>query len=103
MIRVPCSTVDGEPEALYRTPAQIRRDIYKIKERIDRTNERLNIREMISGVMDMCLTEEPARVIAQLEQIVGEASDTLDALRQLGSELEMLREELGEARWAVSR
>ena len=44
------STYEGEPARLYRTPAEIGRDIVMIKDRINKTREMLNIRGLLTDI-----------------------------------------------------
>lgn len=89
--------IKGIPPRIYRTPAEIRRDIEEISERIESANESLNIRSLITELL--CGGEEPPeRLIPELYEVVSEANAALSALEELNAELDALREELCEVR-----
>lgn len=101
-MRVLSSVTEGEYYALYRSPAEIRRDISNIKNRISEATAMLNIRSLVSEIMDEWLLESPQKAITELETVVSDAYDTLEALKSLNEELDMLRDELREAKWAAA-
>ena len=74
---------DGIPPALYRTPAQIKRDMARIVKEIKEADEMLSVRNILTEMIDELATEEPARWIEELLH---------DALSELAVELE-------EAKW----
>ena len=100
-MRVLSSVTEGECDTLYRSPAEIKRDISSIKKRISEATSMLNVRSLVSEIMDEWLLESPEKAITELEAVVSDAYDTLEALKALNEELDMLRDELREAKWAA--
>ena len=95
------STYEGEPARLYRSPEKIREDILDIKTRIALVNSRLNIRNVLTAMLDECAKGEPEKWIPALSAIVSEAEDTLDSLKSLRESLDILGEELEDTKWAL--
>jgi uncharacterized Fe-S cluster-containing MiaB family protein len=77
---------------IYRTPNEIRKEIWDIKERIEEVNERLNIRELMDNILsgEEVGAEECSEVSALLES----ALEALDELRELNGMLDELKAEL---------
>lgn len=90
---------DGIPPALYRTPAQIKRDIAHIVKEIKEADEMLSVRNILTEMIDELATEEPARWIEELEVTVAEAREAMDRLERLHNALAELSVELEEAKW----
>ncbi len=76
---------------LYRSPDEIKSDIYEIRERIASVNELFNIRELIANVITESAGEDMRRV-AQA------AADLADAAEEASLELSVLNENLSELR-----
>lgn len=92
------STYEGEPARLYRTPGEIRRDINSIKDKIQKTDEMLNIRNILTEMIGECAAGEPEKWLPILKSIVSEAEDSLEMLRELKDNLDLLTSELEETR-----
>ena len=95
------STYEGEPARLYRSPDKIREDIFAIKTKIDSVDSMLNIREVLSELMDTYCASEPEKWIPALSDIVADAEETLDHLKTLRESLDILCEELEDTKWAL--
>ncbi len=95
------STYEGEPARLYRSPESIRKDIFEIKTKIESVDSMLNIRSVLTGLIDECADGEPEKWIAALSEIVADAEETLDKLKRLRQSLDCLFEELEDTRWAL--
>lgn len=95
------STYEGEPARLYRSPDKIRQDIFEIKTKIESVNQRLNIRNILSEVMDEYAYGEAEKWIPALSDIVFEAEETLNNLKSLRESLDALCEELEDTKWAL--
>ena len=85
--------------ALYRTPAQIKKDIARIVKEIKEADEMLSVRNILTEMIDEFATEEPARWIEELEATVAEAREALERLERLHNALAELSVELEEAKW----
>ncbi len=95
------STYEGEPARLYRSPDKIREDICEIKTRIKAVDSKLNIRNILTEVMDECAFSEPEKWIPALAAIVEDAEEMLDRLKSLRESLDLLGEELEDTKWAL--
>lgn len=95
------STYEGEATRLYRSCDEIKRDIKEIKRRIATTDAMLNVRNMLTEAIAEYSSTEPEMWIPELRALVDEADNTLDMLRGLKENLDMLRCELEDARWAL--
>ncbi len=95
------STYEGEPARLYRTPERIREDICEIRTKIKAVDSKLNIRSILTEIMDECAVSEPEKWIPALAAIVADAEETLDSLRSLKESLDLLGEELEDTKWAL--
>lgn len=92
----------GLPPTLYRTTAQIRRDINTIKGKINDANEKLNMRTLLTDVLaDERTVSDPNFWIPELNEALGAAREAQHTLRTLEVELTELYEELRETRWAL--
>lgn len=96
------STYEGEPARLYRSPDKIREDIFEIKTKIEAVDRMLNIRNILTDVIDEYAHGDPEKWIPALSEIVADAEDTLDRLKRLRETLNDLSEELEDTRWALS-
>ena len=95
------STYEGEPARLYRSPDKIREDIFDIKTKIELVNSQLNVRQVLTAMIDECAEGEPERWIPAMKGIIEEAGDTLAELNRLRDALEMLKYELEETKCAL--
>ena len=84
------STYEGEPARLYRSPERIREDIFEIKTRIEAVDRMLNIRTILTSVIDEYATGEPEKWIPALSEIVADAEETLDRLKLLRENLDQI-------------
>ena len=89
------------PKELYREPSKIRRDIRDISERIERTNEQLNIRALLIDLLASERSDRPEQLIPELEEALAEAREALYKLNGLKEELVILEDELGDARCLI--
>lgn len=89
---------NGIPPRIYRTPGEIKRDIRDIGEKIEETNEMLNIRGLLLDMLTSENSGSPERLIPDLEEAVAEAREALIKLGRLKEELTSLEEELGEVK-----
>ena len=96
------SSYEGEPARLYRSPEKIKEDIFDIKTKIDTVKRMLNVRDILTDVIDEYAAGEPEKWIPALVEIVAEAEDTLDRLKKLREDLDMLSEELEDTVWALA-
>ena len=95
------STYEGERARLYRSPDAIRKDIFEIKTKIESVNSRLNVRNVLTSMLDECAVGEPEKWIPTLAAIVEEAEESLERLRALRDSLDLLGEELEDTKWAL--
>lgn len=96
------STYEGEPARLYRSPEKIREDIFEIRTKIEAVDRMLNIRNVLTDVIDKYAQGEPEKWIPALSEIVADAEETLDRLKRLRETLEALSEELEDTKWALN-
>ena len=80
----------GEPSMLYRSPAEIKADIRDISIRIKETESLLNIRSLLMDMLTAAESEAPGEWIPEIEEVVNEASATLDELYKLKDSLDEL-------------
>jgi hypothetical protein len=92
---------NGIPPRLYREPAEIKKDINEIADKIAETNEMLNIRSLIMDILVSERADSPKKLIPELEETIGEAGEALARLKELEDELMLLEEELMEVKWLV--
>jgi hypothetical protein len=95
------STYEGEPARLYRSPDSIRRDINDIKTKIETLNAKLNVRNILAGVIDESSQKEPERWITVLSDMLAGAESSLEQLKMLKEDLDILGEELEDTKWAL--
>lgn len=97
------SMYEGEPPRLYRSVADIGRDIGDIRKKIGEANDRLNIRAVLDSVMEQMSDGEPSEWISRLGGIVAEAEQTLADLEQLNKGLDGLSREMEDTLWVLGR
>lgn len=86
-----------EENVRYRSAGQIKADMRRIEEEIRRTDEQINVRDLIvESVFESGLSAK--QVIARLDEIVDCAKSALIRLRTLQEKLICLAEELEEVR-----
>ena len=95
------STYEGEPARLYRSPEEIRQDIFEIKTKIESVDSMLNFRNILTEMINGCATGEPEKWIPMLSEIVADAEETLGRLKSLRESLDYLFEELEDTKWAL--
>lgn len=93
--------VNGIPPRIYRTPGEIRRDIFEISKKIESTSDMLNIRALLVDILVSDRSDTPETLIPDLEEAISEAREALDSLKRLNEELDSLEEELEEVRCLV--
>lgn len=92
----------GLAPRIYRAPDEIRLDIYEAKLAIEKINERLNIRELMLGIISEGGEEmSPEELVLSLEEMVSEAEAALAELNKLNAELSNLEEELYEVKCEI--
>ena len=92
---------NGLPPRIYRGVDEIRRDISRIKERIEQTNSMLNIRSLL---LDMLIGDKevpPEELIPELEVAIEDAKEALLSLTEFKDELSALEEELYETKCMI--
>ena len=92
------NTEEGIPPRLYRSPAEIHRDMARISTEIRANEEMLSIHNLLIEMIPTWAEQSPESWIPELEQTVAEANEALDNLKRLQSVLEDLAEELEEVR-----
>ena len=95
------STYEGEPARLYRTPAEIGRDIILIKDKIDKTSRMLNIRGLLTDAVSEYAKGDPDKWAKALGALVSETEDTLETMRKLKRNLDSLMSELEQTKCAL--
>ena len=97
------STYEGEPPSLYRLPDEIRCDIRVIKSEIAKITASLNIRNILTEAIANLAEKNPEIWVGELRDLCDEAEEALASLEELNSDLDLLREELEEAKWIVEQ
>ena len=87
---------NGVPYRLYRSPTEIKSDIFTISEKIKITNERMNVRHMLLELLTGDEEQKPEDTVVLLEEIVAQAQDSLLELKSLEESLLDLECELKE-------
>ena len=95
------STYVGEPARIYRSPERIREDIFDIKTKIESVDSMLNVRSVLTDMMDRLADGDTSDWIAALSELVAEAESTLALLKGLNESLDILTEELEDTKWAL--
>lgn len=93
----------GEPARIYRTTAEIRRDMERISNKIKEANERLSLRSILLDLVDATRDEgeDPAYWIPELTAALNEARVAYESLCEFKDELSELYDEMRETRWAI--
>ena len=92
---------NGIPPRIYRTPSEIRDDIKGISRLIKETVSMLNIRELLLNILMSERKDSPESLIPELEAAISEAKEAYSRLEDLREELNLLEEELKEAKWLI--
>ena len=89
---------EGMPPRLYRTPEEIKTDIYDVKRKIAAFGEMLNVRNVIAEMFDETACGGSRDWLRALRCAVEDAEASLESLRELNDTLDGLVEELRETR-----
>ena len=92
------NNVEGCAARLYRSPAEIRRDVEQIAAKIEETSDMLSVHNVLVEMIPLWAEESPEKWIPELEETLMEAASALETLKELKETLLELREELEEAR-----
>ena len=87
---------EGIPARLYRSPCEIRRDMSEISKQIKEIDQMLSVRNILVEVLAEWAEGEPEKWIPELEELIKEASDSLEYMKRLKCALTDLAEELEE-------
>ena len=96
------NSYEGMPPRLYRSPAEIRRDMLKISERIKENEEMLSVHNLLIEMIPTWAEQAPDKWIPELEETVAEAQEALENLKRLQYALEELSRELEEVKCMMS-
>ena len=94
-------SVGGMPARLYRSLGEIRSDMRRIGEDIREANEQLNLRSLLTELLDSSRKLKPEQLVFDLEEAVEAARGALSRLSELKDELYALEEELTDTRCAM--
>lgn len=83
---------------LYRSSKEIKTDIRRIAIKIKDAESMLNVRSLLMDMLTAAADSEPQKWIPEIEEVVREASETLDELRALKESLDELFDEWKEAK-----
>lgn len=89
---------EGIPPRLYRSPAEIHRDMIRISAKIRENEEMLSVHNLLIEMIPTWAEQSPEKWLPELEATVAEALDALDKLKKLQYALETLAKELDEVR-----
>ncbi len=90
---------NGIPPRIYRSPAEVRRDIREIKNKIEDINLMLNIRSVLTDIMADERAGSPERLAPVLREAIADVEEAVSELSALEEELAALREELGDVKY----
>ena len=96
-----CDGEYGRGARIYRSPEEIRLDIYEAKLAIEKINERLNIRSLIFEMISEKEEMSPEELVSTLEDMLSEAESALSELSALNDQLSELEEELYEVKCEI--
>ena len=94
---------EGIPARLYRSIAEIRRDMEIIEEKIRETEKKLSVHSLISGIMESGSRVIDKSVVLTLELVLADAENSLFRLERVRDAMNYLEEELSEVRELVKR
>ena len=89
---------EGMPPRLYRTPAEVHRDMISICARIRENEEMLSVHNILIEMIPTWAEQSPEKWIPELEATVAEATEALENLKRLQYAAELLAAELEEIR-----
>lgn len=89
---------EGLPPRLYRSTAEIRRDMAVIAAKVRDTEEMLSVHNLLIEMIPTWAEQSPRQWIPELLDTLSEAEAALENLRRLKLELEALANELEEVR-----
>ena len=98
-----CDNVEGMPPRLYRSTAEILRDIEHISARIADISDMLSIHNLLMEMIPGWAESAPEKWIPELEETLVEANEALDTLKELKERLEELKIELEDVRCIMRR
>ena len=84
---------------IMRMPSEIREEIIRVNQRIAVLNGQIDVREMLGEMLLIANNESSERCIAELEDIIESARESLAELDRLKKSLEILADELEESKW----
>ena len=91
----------GEEPVLYRSPYEIRRDIGEINQRIKDTDEKINVRILLTDLLTRCADGRAEEYMPELQQAIREAEGVLSNLSELCRRLGNLKREMEDTVWAL--
>jgi chromosome segregation ATPase len=97
------NNVEGMAPRLYRSPAEILRDMERIKSRIEEISDMLSIHNLIIEMIPEWSSISPENWIPKLEETLDEANDALETLKELKERLAELKSELEEVECIIRR
>ena len=92
------NNVEGTPARLYRSPSEIRADLERISRQIEEITDMLSVHNLLMEMIPIWAEEAPEDWIPELEETLDEATDALEALKELKDGLEELHYELEDAK-----
>ena len=91
----------GEEPVLYRSPYEIRRDIGEINQRIKDTDEKINVRILLTDLLSRCADGRAEEYMPELRQAIKDAEGVLSHLSELCQHLVHLKKEMEDTVWAL--
>ena len=77
------------------------KDIYSLEERLENMERLMNVRSLISALMDKAADGDPEVWVTRLREATEEADTTLEALNKIRESLDLLECELGDTLWVL--
>ena len=98
-----CTHMYGQSDtpAQYRSPYEIRRDINEINRRIKDTDEKINVRILLTELLSRCADGRADEYIPELQQAIREAEGVLSVLSEFCHRLGYLKREMEDAVWVL--
>ena len=91
----------GDMPAQYRSPYEIRRDIGEINRRIKDTDEKINVRILLTELLSRCADGRADEYMPEIQQAIKEAEGVLSQLCELCHHLGHLKREMEDAVWVL--
>ena len=91
----------GDTPAQYRSPYEIRRDIGEINRRIKDTDEKINVRILLTELLSRCADGRADEYMPEIQQAIKEAEGVLSQLCELCHHLGHLKREMEDAVWVL--